>query len=86
MLARVARMKERDMNLPNSYFQLAGIHGYPFIEWAKRNSTVDKSRRYGYCTHSQVLFPTWHRIYALAYEARPFITPHKLLMADTLGA
>ncbi|EFY96910.2 tyrosinase [Metarhizium robertsii ARSEF 23] len=45
-----------------SYFQIAGIHGYPVVPW-------DHSGQHGfYCTHGSITFPTWHRPYMLLYE------------------
>ncbi|KJK87485.1 hypothetical protein H633G_08670 [Metarhizium anisopliae BRIP 53284] len=45
-----------------SYFQIAGIHGYPVVPW-------DHSTQHGfYCTHGSITFPTWHRPYMLLYE------------------
>ncbi|KAI9732411.1 MAG: hypothetical protein M1834_001619 [Cirrosporium novae-zelandiae] len=47
-----------------SYFQVAGIHGYPFISW----DGVSGSYNNGYCTHDSILFPPWHRPYMALYE------------------
>jgi tyrosinase len=45
---------------PLSFYQIAGIHGVPFIPWQETSvSTQDTST--GYCTHISVLFATWHR-------------------------
>ncbi|PQE14942.1 hypothetical protein CJF32_00002481 [Rutstroemia sp. NJR-2017a WRK4] len=52
---------------PLSYFQIAGIHGRPYIPW----DSVPHNRlapNIGYCTHSDVLFPTWHRPYLALFE------------------
>jgi tyrosinase len=50
-----------------SYYQLAGIHGEPFVPWngvaGNQNATFG-----GYCTHSSILFLTWHRPYLAVYE------------------
>lgn len=76
-------MQNRDPLKDDSYFQLSGTHGYPFVEWAKRNRTIDvKSKRYGYCAHSQVLFPTWHRITTVAFEVRCFLPFETYLFID----
>jgi len=50
-----------------SYYQLAGIHGEPFIPWNDVNG-VSNPRFGGYCTHSSILFLTWHRPYLALYE------------------
>lgn len=46
-----------------SYFQVAGIHGFPIVSW-------DSEPAGDYCTHGSVLFPTWHRPYLMLYEQR----------------
>ncbi|KAI0384323.1 tyrosinase [Hypomontagnella monticulosa] len=33
----------------DSYFQIAGIHGYPYTSWDEPFATVDEVRRKGYC-------------------------------------
>lgn len=50
-----------------SYYQLAGIHGEPFIPWDDVNG-VSNPTFGGYCTHSSILFLTWHRPYLALYE------------------
>ncbi|KAF3274294.1 hypothetical protein TWF970_008044 [Orbilia oligospora] len=61
----------------NSWWQLAGIHGRPFVPWNNRQPGTRGSALIsdpangaftgtGYCTHGSTLFPTWHRPY-LAY-------------------
>ncbi|MCJ1266573.1 hypothetical protein MMC22_006458, partial [Lobaria immixta] len=51
-----------------SYFQIAGIHGQPFVSWDE--STKPEIPNKGYCTHANILFPCWHRPYVLLYEQR----------------
>ncbi|KAJ7022230.1 photo-regulated tyrosinase [Mycena alexandri] len=52
-----------------SYFQLAAIHGYPFMSWNNSGATVnDDAVFWGYCTHGTILFPTWHRPYMALFE------------------
>ncbi|KAK1640802.1 hypothetical protein BDP81DRAFT_457782 [Colletotrichum phormii] len=60
---------------PLSYFQIAGIHGRPAMKWPdqkwNRAEGLDLGRGYGgYCTHSSILFLTWHRPYLALFEAR----------------
>lgn len=50
----------------SSYYQIAGIHGRPFVPWDDVSFTPGQSG--GYCTHEVVLFPTWHRPYLALYE------------------
>ncbi|KAF2152857.1 Di-copper centre-containing protein [Myriangium duriaei CBS 260.36] len=54
-----------DASLLTSYFQVAGIHGEPNIPW---DGAVGNGGGSGYCTHSSVLFPTWHRPYMALFE------------------
>ncbi len=54
-----------------SYYQLAGIHGLPYKPWNGVGSTTNwqtSSGFGGYCTHSSILFLTWHRPYLALYE------------------
>ncbi|KAF8148054.1 tyrosinase [Crassisporium funariophilum] len=54
-----------------SFFQVSGIHGLPYIAWdgATGGRAFDPSTTWGgYCTHGSVLFPTWHRPYVMLYE------------------
>ncbi|TQS33116.1 hypothetical protein Golomagni_06551, partial [Golovinomyces magnicellulatus] len=56
-----------DQNHPLSWYQIAGIHGVPFRPWNGVQPVVG-AQQSGYCTHSSVLFPTWHRPYLALYE------------------
>ncbi|KAJ5346417.1 hypothetical protein N7541_008899 [Penicillium brevicompactum] len=48
-----------------SYFQIAGIHGQPFVRWDDPSPEPMKN---GYCFHSHVIFPIWHRPYVFLFE------------------
>ncbi|PFH63361.1 hypothetical protein XA68_12325 [Ophiocordyceps unilateralis] len=50
-----------------SYFQIAGIHGLPFIEWNGAGPGVGEAWG-GYCPHNENLFLSWHRAYVLLFE------------------
>jgi len=52
-----------------SYYQIAGIHGRPYIPWDGVSSSGG-SGGYGggYCTHTSNLFLPWHRPYLAVYE------------------
>ncbi|KAL1844252.1 hypothetical protein VTJ49DRAFT_2309 [Mycothermus thermophilus] len=56
-----------DQSEPTSYYGLAGIHGMPHETWGGVNPAPG-SEDIGYCAHSSVLFPTWHRPYMALYE------------------
>ncbi|GKT56388.1 tyrosinase precursor [Colletotrichum tofieldiae] len=64
-----------DEELPLSYFEIAvlGIHGLPYKKWPDRtwnNKMVRVENRFGgFCTHSSILFLTWHRPYLALFEA-----------------
>ncbi|KAF5359836.1 hypothetical protein D9756_003579 [Leucocoprinus leucothites] len=60
-------IQARDQKSWDSFFQVAGIHGLPFTEWAKERPSPNAYQA-GYCTHGQSLFPTWHRPYVALYE------------------
>ncbi|MCJ1264839.1 hypothetical protein MMC22_004714 [Lobaria immixta] len=49
-----------------SYYQVAGIHGRPFVTWD--NVQFGNGLGGGYCPHSSTIFPTWHRPYLALYE------------------
>lgn len=54
-----------------SYFQVAGIHGYPGnLKWdgAVAPPHDRDARHYIYCTHNHFNFPTWHRPYMVLFE------------------
>ncbi|KAI1794979.1 photo-regulated tyrosinase [Ganoderma leucocontextum] len=51
-----------------SYFQLASIHGMPYVPWNGHASKTPAGTFRGYCVHRTSLFPTWHRPYILAFE------------------
>lgn len=56
-----------------SYYQISGIHGMPFKPWDGVGSDSDweeSSGFGGYCTHSSILFTTWHRPYIALYEVK----------------
>ncbi|KAJ3802926.1 tyrosinase [Lentinula aff. detonsa] len=53
----------------DSFFQIGGIHGLPYIPWdGAGKEPVDTDAWEGYCTHGSVLFPTFHRPYVLLVE------------------
>ena len=60
------RFQNMNQSMQTSYYQIAGIHGRPFIPWD--NVAFAPGRTGGYCTHSSTLFPTWHRPYVALFE------------------
>ncbi|KAJ3538356.1 hypothetical protein NM688_g6533 [Phlebia brevispora] len=53
-----------------SWFQICGIHGEPYADWDNSRGGVESAAAQwrGYCTHSSILFPTWHRLYCALVE------------------
>jgi len=51
-----------------SWYQVSGIHGYPFVPWQEDPSFVPANSNRGYCTHSSSIFTTWHRPYLVLLE------------------
>jgi tyrosinase len=50
-----------------SYYQIAGIHGMPYSPWDGVKG-INDFQYGGYCTHTSVIFLTWHRPYLGLYE------------------
>ncbi|CAG7564494.1 unnamed protein product [Fusarium equiseti] len=70
------KFKMKPVNEKLSYFQVAGIHGYPEGSWdgapAPRPDPTDPKKGDqpygGYCNHNGLNFPTWHRPYMALFE------------------
>ncbi|KAF1930387.1 Di-copper centre-containing protein [Didymella exigua CBS 183.55] len=64
-----------------SYFQIAGIHGRPFISWdgVAGRSQPPEGYKEGYCHHSSNLFPTWHRPFLALVEEWIFISARTVI-------
>lgn len=70
----IAQMMEMNQEDPVSYFQIAGIHGLPYVRWKGEGEGSGKDERKGYCNHGSVLFPTWHRPYISLFEVRSSVS------------
>ncbi|RDA95138.1 hypothetical protein CP533_1863 [Ophiocordyceps camponoti-saundersi (nom. inval.)] len=66
LLALRAMQLENDEN-PLSYFQIAGIHGAPYIEWNGAGAQVEGDWQ-GYCPHTEDIFLPWHRPFTSLFE------------------
>lgn len=66
-LLGMKRFQETDQSDMNSYYQIAGIHGRPYVPW---DDSLPKSgvNSPGYCMHVLNLFLTWHRGYLALFE------------------
>ena len=66
-LLALDRLHNVNQNDLLSWYQISGIHGRPFVAWDNVQATSGNDQS-GYCTHSSILFPTWHRPYLALYE------------------
>ncbi|KAK8031242.1 tyrosinase [Apiospora arundinis] len=63
----LSEIQSRPQTTIDSWYQISGIHGRPYAAWdnVKRAQGAQAG---GYCPHSSVLFPTWHRPYIQLLE------------------
>ncbi|KAK7186486.1 hypothetical protein PSPO01_07443 [Paraphaeosphaeria sporulosa] len=59
-----ARFQAMDQSDKASYFQIAAIHGAPFVQW----DGVTGAGLTGYCPHGSNVFLPWHRPYLALFE------------------
>jgi len=66
-LLGMKRFQETDQSDMKSYYQIAGIHGRPYVPW---NDSPPKSgiTSPGYCMHILNIFLAWHRAYLALFE------------------
>ncbi|KAG9672204.1 Di-copper centre-containing protein, partial [Aureobasidium melanogenum] len=57
---------QMDQSDPLSYYQIAGIHGRPYVPWDDIGTAPGFGG--GYCTHTSNLFLPWHRPYLALIE------------------
>ncbi|KAF7560560.1 hypothetical protein G7046_g3578 [Stylonectria norvegica] len=70
-LRSLARMYKLDPTDELSFFQIAGIHGKPYVQWNSAGPRkVGNNDWNGYCPHGEDLFLPWHRPYVLLFEER----------------
>lgn len=68
-----------------SWYQIAGIHGRPYIPWDGETSRAGPAGfGGGYCTHVSNIFLTWHRPYLALYEQTLY--SHVQYIANTFPA
>jgi tyrosinase len=60
-----------------SFFQIAGIHGKPYVQWNNAGPANTDGWR-GYCPHGENLFLPWHRPYIMLFEQRLVETATRL--------
>ncbi|KAM0723502.1 hypothetical protein Q7P37_000489 [Cladosporium fusiforme] len=66
-LLGLSRFKDVDGRDPMSFYQIAAIHGQPYVGW-DGVGPCDDCDPAGFCTHQSTLFPTWHRAYLALFE------------------
>ncbi|TFA99613.1 Tyrosinase [Trichoderma ghanense] len=64
LLLAFAAIQKLPHNHPDSFYNIAGLHGQPF----RGAGYANKDYWGGFCQHGNVLFPTWHRAYLLRLE------------------
>ena len=67
LLLAMQRFQLTPSSNPLSYYQVAGIHGQPYMSWAGVQPRAG-GQNSGYCTHASPLFSTWHRPYLALFE------------------
>ncbi|KAF4551338.1 Tyrosinase-like protein 9 [Elsinoe fawcettii] len=70
-LLALRRMMATPQNNILSYYQIAGIHGRPYVSYDGEmpiNNGPAQGYGGGYCTHASNIFLTWHRPYLALYE------------------
>ncbi|TQN70315.1 Tyrosinase, partial [Colletotrichum shisoi] len=75
-IAALTAMQDANETDPTSYFQIAGIHGQPYMAWSGGGPQTGANA--GYCPHNQGLFGTWHRGYLSLYEVRTTVSQTQL--------
>lgn len=66
----LTRFEAVDQADSDSYYQIVGIHGFPYQAWEGQNP-LGGNRQMGYCPHASTLFGSWHRPYVALFEV-PF--------------
>ena len=61
------RFQHTDQSDMTSYYQIAGIHGRPYMAWNDVQA-AEGVESPGYCTHLLSLFLAWHRAYLALFE------------------
>ncbi|CAG7854383.1 Tyrosinase; AltName: Full=Monophenol monooxygenase [Serendipita indica DSM 11827] len=67
-LLGMRKIQEVDESKTTSWFQIAGIHGRPYVTYDGAAPSPFRGGQDGYCVHSLLQFPTWHRPYLALLE------------------
>ncbi|KAK7417453.1 hypothetical protein QQX98_004573 [Neonectria punicea] len=73
----IIELQKQSASDQGSWFQVAGIHGRPYVEWNGAGKETSNGWE-GYCPHGENLFLPWHRPYLMLYEQRLVETATKL--------
>ncbi|KJZ74666.1 hypothetical protein HIM_06016 [Hirsutella minnesotensis 3608] len=66
-LLALKEMHEMSPDDQLSFFQIAGIHGKPYVQWNTAGGQRSNGWA-GYCPHGERIFLPWHRPYLALYE------------------
>jgi tyrosinase len=72
-LLALDQLQKKPWTDPWSWFQISGIHGRPHVNWDDVSFAKNPAWA-GYCSHSSVTFPTWHRPYVAMMEVSQVIS------------
>jgi tyrosinase len=75
-LLAMERFKAKPRSDRMSYYQIAGVHGRPFVTWNNFGPLVNAA---GFCPHSQCLFGTWHRPYLALFEQALYLNAEEVI-------
>ncbi|EOD45014.1 putative tyrosinase protein [Neofusicoccum parvum UCRNP2] len=64
----MSRFQSKAQDGKLSWYQVAGIHGRPYVNWDGVGPYQSSPWWPGYCPHSSNLFGSWHRPYILLFE------------------
>ncbi|THZ10344.1 Di-copper centre-containing protein [Aureobasidium pullulans] len=73
-----------DQSDPLSYYQIAGIHGRPYVPWDGIGTAPGFGG--GYCTHTSNMFLPWHRPYLALIEQELYKHVQKAAQSFPAGA
>ncbi|OJD35302.1 di-copper centre-containing protein [Diplodia corticola] len=69
-----------------SYYQVAGIHGRPYVNWDGVGPYASQPWWPGYCPHSSNLFGSWHRPYLSLWEQAIIQYANEIINETPAGA
>ncbi|RMZ70503.1 histone acetyltransferase spt10 [Pyrenophora seminiperda CCB06] len=76
-LLGMERFQAKDKSDPLSYYQIAGVHGHPFVSWNRFPTPLVNQA--GFCPHATTLFAPWHRPYLAVFEQALFLSVNEVI-------